>query len=93
MIASMSKNSGGSFKTETPQESRPPIRRCAVYARVSTSNRGDDQLTALDAQIQSCKDYIKSQRGMDWELIEQSKFHSQIQINIHICVAKIFRTP
>jgi DNA invertase Pin-like site-specific DNA recombinase len=46
------------------------IRRCAVYARVSSSNRDDTPLSSIEAQIESCKAYIHAQKGMGWELIE-----------------------
>lgn len=46
------------------------IRRCAVYARVSSSSRDDTPLSSIEAQIESCKAYIHSQKDMGWELIE-----------------------
>ncbi len=46
------------------------IRRCAVYARVSSSSRDDTPLSSIEAQIESCKAYIHAQKGMGWELIE-----------------------
>ena len=48
----------------------PATRRCAIYARVSVSNRDRSaQLTSLQAQVQACESYIQSQRGMGWELV------------------------
>ena len=46
------------------------IRRCAFYARVSSSSRDDSPLSSIEAQIKSCKAYVHSQKGMGWDLIE-----------------------
>jgi site-specific DNA recombinase len=45
-------------------------RRCAIYARVSSSSRDDAPLSSIEAQIETCKAYIHAQNGMGWELIE-----------------------
>ncbi len=46
------------------------IRRCAVYARVSSSSRDDTPLSSIEAQIESCKACIQAPKGMGWELME-----------------------
>lgn len=46
------------------------VKRCAIYARVSSSENDGAALSAIEAQIQVCKYYIQSQRGMGWELVE-----------------------
>ena len=54
------------------EPAKPPtaIRRCAIYARVSVSNKDSSaQLTSLQAQVQACESYIQSQRSMGWELV------------------------
>ncbi|MEY3379870.1 MAG: hypothetical protein RL468_468 [Pseudomonadota bacterium] len=54
----------------TCESTSTKIRRCAVYARVSSSSRDDTPLSSIEAQIESCKAYVHSQKGMGWELIE-----------------------
>lgn len=54
------------------ESAKPPtaIRRCAIYARVSVSNKDSSaQLSSLQAQVQACESYIQSQRSMGWELV------------------------
>jgi len=54
----------------TCESTSTKIRRCAVYARVSSSSRDDTPLSSIEAQIESCKAYIQAQKRMGWELIE-----------------------
>lgn len=54
----------------TGESTSTKIRRCAVYARVSSSSRDDSPLSSIEAQIESCKAYVNSQKGMGWVLIE-----------------------
>ncbi len=54
----------------TCESTSTKIRRCAVYARVSSSSRDDTPLSSIEAQIESCKAYVHSQKGVGWELIE-----------------------
>lgn len=58
----------------TPEQEALPkttaTRRCAIYARVSSSDRDDSPLSSIESQIESCKAYIHSQMGMGWKLIE-----------------------
>lgn len=60
LVPAVSTNQSTSIKT----------RRCAIYARVSSSSGDDTPLSSIEAQIQSCKNYIQTQKGMGWELIE-----------------------
>jgi DNA invertase Pin-like site-specific DNA recombinase len=64
--------SPGKLESTDPSDANTSIntRRCAVYARVSSSSRDDTPLTSIEAQIESCKAYIHAQKGMGWELIE-----------------------
>ncbi len=47
----------------------PPSVRCAVYARVSVADRQPSEFNSLAAQIDSCSQYIASQREKDWVLV------------------------
>lgn len=47
----------------------PPSVRCAVYARVSVADRQPSEFNSLAAQIDSCSQYIASQREKDWALV------------------------
>ena len=60
----------GELEPTDPTGTSTKIRRCAVYARVSSSSRDDTPLSSIEAQIESCKAYVHSQKGMGWELIE-----------------------
>jgi len=60
----------------TPLRSDPPAvaataapaeRRCAIYARVSVSS-SDTGLNSIDAQVQACEEFIRSQRSLGWHL-------------------------
>ncbi|MDD2810736.1 recombinase family protein [Rhodoferax sp.] len=44
--------------------------RCAVYARVSVADHQSNALTSVDVQEEACRAYIKSQRHLDWVLVE-----------------------
>lgn len=67
----MNQTSGELEPTDPSDESTSNnIRRCAVYARVSSSSRDDTPLSSIEAQIESCKSYIQAQKGMGWVLIE-----------------------
>ena len=48
---------------------RPPV-RCAVYARVSVADPQGNGLTSIDVQVEACRAYIKSQRGLGWVVVE-----------------------
>ena len=45
----------------------PNGRRCAIYARVSVSST-DTGLNSIDAQVQACEEFIRSQRSLGWHL-------------------------
>ena len=40
--------------------------RCAVYARVSVADHQRSELTSIDVQLEACRAYIESQRGLGW---------------------------
>ena len=44
--------------------------RCAVYTRVSTDARLEQDFNSLDAQREACEAYIKSQTHESWRLIK-----------------------
>ena len=50
--------------------SLPPINRCAIYTRKSTSEGLDQDFNTLDAQRESACNYIASQRGEGWTAID-----------------------
>ena len=43
---------------------------CAVYARVSVADRQSSALTSIDAQVDACRAYIKSQQSLGWVMVE-----------------------
>lgn len=45
-----------------------PVRRCAIYARVSVADTGRRELTSIAAQVEACEHYITSRRGLGWVL-------------------------
>ena len=45
------------------------IRRCAIYTRVSTDHRLEQDFNSLDAQREACEAYIKSQASEGWTLV------------------------
>src|SRR5438477_3525157 len=47
-----------------PNPSRPI--RCAIYTRVSTDQRLEQDFNSLDAQREACQAYIKSQAQEGW---------------------------
>lgn len=54
-----------------PKASKPLLEtvqksRCAIYARVSTDERLDQEFNSIDAQVVSARAYIESQRHTGW---------------------------
>lgn len=43
------------------------IKRCAIYTRVSTDERLDQEFNSIDAQIEACRAFIQSQKSEGWE--------------------------
>lgn len=71
MIEGMNHTSGELEPTDPSDENTSiNIRRCAVYACVSSSNRDDTPLSSIEAQIESasCKSYIQAQKGSSTSL-------------------------
>lgn len=50
-------------------ETAKPL-RCAIYARVSVADRQSSALTSIDAQVEACRAYIKSQLDLGWVMVE-----------------------
>jgi site-specific DNA recombinase len=50
-------------------ETAKPL-RCAIYARVSVADRQSSALTSIDAQVEACRAYIKSQLHLGWVMVE-----------------------
>src|SRR5450631_2983931 len=46
-----------------------PSLRCAIYTRVSTDARLEQEFNSLDAQREACEAYIKSQTQEGWTLV------------------------
>src|SRR5450432_747602 len=46
-----------------------PSLRCAIYTRVSTDARLEQEFNSLDAQREACEAYIKSQTQEGWSLV------------------------
>src|SRR5512145_680915 len=49
----------------------PPVRRCAVYTRKSTSAGLDQAFNSLDAQREACVRYLQSQGQPSWQVLPQ----------------------
>jgi hypothetical protein len=59
MMEGMNQPSGELEPTDpTGESTSTKIRRCAVYARVSSSSHDDSPLSSIEAQIESCKAYV-----------------------------------
>ncbi len=46
-------------------------RRCAIYTRVSTDSRLDQEFNSLQAQREAAQSYVKSQAHEGWRLIRE----------------------
>src|ERR1700747_2141376 len=51
------------------EQSKPKIRRCAVYTRKSSEEGLEQEFNSLHAQREACEAFIKSQAGEGWRLI------------------------
>lgn len=56
--------------------SRPvqTVRRCAVYTRVSTDHRLEQDFNSLDAHREAAEAYVRSQAGEGWKLVRNGVF-------------------
>jgi site-specific DNA recombinase len=56
--------------------SRSPtiVRRCAVYTRVSTDHRLEQDFNSLDAQCEAAEAYVRSQTGEGWKIVRNGVF-------------------
>ena len=48
-----------------------PVIRCAVYTRKSSEEGLDQEFNSLDAQYESCRASVASQRHEGWKLVSQ----------------------
>jgi site-specific DNA recombinase len=48
-----------------------PIRRCAIYTRVSTDNGLEQDFNSLDNQREACEAYIRSQAHEGWRAVRE----------------------
>jgi site-specific DNA recombinase len=51
------------------EQSKPEMRRCAVYTRKSSEEGLEQEFNSLHAQREACEAFIKSQAGEGWRLI------------------------
>src|ERR1700730_6335674 len=51
------------------EQSKPRIRRCAVYTRKSSEEGLEQEFNSLHAQREACEAFIKSQAGEGWRLV------------------------
>src|SRR5690349_3733243 len=47
-------------------------RRCAIYTRVSSDQRLEQDFNSLDAQREACAAYVKSQASEGWKAVSRS---------------------
>lgn len=61
------------MKTPTKHSNHgaPEARRCAIYTRKSVTQGLEQELNSLDAQRESCEQYIKSQSHRGWKLVPE----------------------
>ena len=58
-------------RTPVTQSSTKRV-RCAIYTRVSTDQRLDQEFNSLDAQREASEAYIKSQAHEGWNCLKQA---------------------
>src|ERR1700692_2700451 len=51
------------------EQSKPKIRRCAIYTRKSSEEGLEQEFNSLHAQREACEAFIKSQAGEGWRLV------------------------
>jgi site-specific DNA recombinase len=54
---------------EIDKSTKKTIIRCAIYTRKSTTEGLDQEFSSLDAQRESCENYIASQKSEGWVLL------------------------
>ncbi len=52
------------------EQTKPSIRRCAIYTRKSSEEGLEQDFNSLHAQREACEAFIKSQAGEGWRLIK-----------------------
>jgi hypothetical protein len=52
------------------EQSKPKVRRCAVYTRKSSEEGLEQNFNSLHAQRKACEAFIKSQASEGWKLIK-----------------------
>jgi DNA invertase Pin-like site-specific DNA recombinase len=48
----------------------PPLKRCAIYTRKSTTMGLEQEFNSLDAQREACEAYVRSQAGAGWQGVD-----------------------
>src|ERR1700720_2384510 len=51
------------------EQSKPKLRRCAIYTRKSSEEGLEQEFNSLHAQREACEAFIRSQAGEGWRLI------------------------
>lgn len=54
------------MNTNNTNQSEPQPKRCAIYCRKSTDHGMDQQYTSIDAQSDSCRNYIAAHAAEGW---------------------------
>ena len=49
---------------------QPSIKRCAIYSRSSVEKDNRDPFDSVSAQFMACADFIGSQVGKGWRLVD-----------------------
>jgi site-specific DNA recombinase len=59
------------MQTSNSSDTTVLTNRCAIYTRKSTDENLDSDFSSLDAQRESCENYIKSQAAVGWIVLPQ----------------------
>src|ERR1700740_1470283 len=52
------------------EQSKPKVRRCAIYTRKSSEEGLEQNFNSLHAQREACEAFIKSQASEGWRLVK-----------------------
>jgi site-specific DNA recombinase len=58
-------------ETETGEDMKPAVRRCAIYTRKSSEKGLEQDFNTLDAQKEACHAYITSQKAEGWIAVDE----------------------
>lgn len=56
--------------TTANETTEPSIKRCAIYSRSSVEKDNRDPFDSVSAQFMACADFIGSQVGKGWQLVD-----------------------